>query len=151
MARSINRDRMFLLTKSIEVQVLRAATVGGYNDEGLWEAGTRLPVTIKANIQPLKAAQTLLLTPSERTKEWINIWTKDVIYKMEEGQYVKERDNPDNLNVMATGHPWEADLVVYDRKTYKVMGISKYRMGVLDHYHALAALDSPTTEGQELS
>lgn len=120
--------RLFRLTKYVDLVITRASGKAAISDTtGLPTPATTAPVTIQANIQPFKLSQTKMLEAAERTKEWINVYSEDEIRKMKEG---------------AGG--WDADRFTYNDKKYKVMEVENYRMGVLNHYHARAALDSPT-------
>ncbi len=126
MARGINR--LFTLTKYIALDLSRSVGVGTTSPTtGKYIPASRTTVTIDANIQPMKFAQTLMMESGQRTKEWVVMWSTSEIKKAQEG----------------TGG-WEADTFVWNNKTYKVMAVESFRMGVLDHYHAKAALDSPT-------
>lgn len=128
MPRRINRgEKFFSLTGHINLEVRRSLGGGDYNDDGIWVPSQKKIVTIRANVQPFNTSQTLLLPEADRTKEWIHVRSPDQIIKMEEGE-----------------NGTEADVFIYFGKVYKVMALRVYRMGVLDHYHAHAALDSPT-------
>lgn len=129
MARGISR--LFSLTKYVDLVITRSIGKGDYSDvTGKYVEAQTKEVEIKANIQPMKASQTLLLPESDRTKEWLNVWSQSEIRKMQEGD-----------------GGWDADTFIYNKKKYKVMGVSTYQMGVLDHYQAKACLDSPTPRG----
>lgn len=129
MARHISRQHT--LTNYTRLDLYRSIGSGDYSDKtGEWVPSPRVKKQIKANVQPMKHSQTLLMQESERTKEWINIRTQDEIRKASEGS-----DGND------------ADVVIYCGKQFKVMGVSAYRMGVLDHYHAIAAFDGKTAIG----
>lgn len=133
MARGINK--MFTLTRKVTLNINRASGAGDYSDTtGSWIPASPTTVPIEANVQPFKPSQTLMLAESERTREWLNIWSQTEIKKMVEG---------------AGGN--DADTFTYNNKFYKVMTVQTYKMGVLDHYKATAALDSPTPIGVDLN
>lgn len=133
MARGINR--LFTLTNYVSLPVNRAISKGEYDDEtGKFVPANYQHVIVQANIQPFKASQIFMMTDTERTKEWINIWSTDELRKSEEGY---------------GGH--DADTFTYFGKPYKIMNVRMYKMGVLEHYHAQAALDSPTPRGTNLN
>lgn len=135
MARGISNNRMFTLTGYIDLEIIRPSGKGEYDDD----SGKFIPAEneeapiIRANVQPFKASQTFMMTDTERTKEWLNVWSPDPIRKMKEGV-----------------GGWDADKFIYDGQTFKVMNVRKYKMGVLDHYHAQACLDSPTPIGVDV-
>lgn len=133
MARGINR--LFTLTNYITLPIYRATGKGDFDDlTGKYIPSTIEQIAIEANIQPFKASQVFMLPEAERTKEWLNIWSVDEIRKAEEG---------------TNGH--DADTFEYFGKPYRVMNVRPWKMGVLDHYHAQAALDSPTPRGKDLN
>lgn len=131
-ARGINPNRMFELTGWIDLELISPEGKGDWDDvTGKFIPAPEIdPVIIKANVQPFKASQTFMLPEAERTKEWVNVWSPNEIKKMREG--------PDG---------WDADKFVYEDNIYKVMAVRKYKMGVLDHYHAQAAKVSSTARG----
>ena len=130
MTRHINRQ--FTLTNYTKLDLYRSVGSGDYSDAtGEWVPSPRSKLKIEANVQPMKHSQTLQMQEAERTKEWINIRSKDEIRKAAEGS-----DGND------------ADVIIYCGKQFKVMGVCVYRMGVLDHYHAIAAFDGKTAIGE---
>ena len=125
MPRAINK--FFSLTKKVEL-ILTRRGAGEYSDTtGKHIPATPTEVTIEANVQPMKFSHVMMMDSAQRTKEWLNIWSVFEIKKMKEG----------------TGG-WDSDTFMWEGKKFKVMDVQYYRMGVLDHYHAKAALDSPT-------
>lgn len=112
----------FLLTGKTTLTIKRQGA-GSYVN-GRWVDGTTVTPapTITANVQPANTRDLLLLPESERTKEWVKVYTSDVIRTMNEG---------------AGG--WAADEFTWNGYVYKVMRVKRYQMGVLDHYMALAA------------
>ena len=130
MSRGITK--MFTLTRKITLNINRTSGSGSYSDtNGSWVPASTTVISVEVNVQPFRASQTLLLPESERTREWVNIWSQSEIKKMKEG---------------SGGN--DADTFTYNNKFYKVMSVEYYRMGVLDHYKATAALDSPTPGGK---
>ena len=111
----------FTLTGSEQVEVVRRGQEVVVKGR-IQHPPTEGVFTIKANIQPLKYTDLQQLPESDRTKEWIKIFTADQIRTMREGD---------------GGH--NADIVRWDNYEYEVMKCKRYRMGVLDHYVALAA------------
>ena len=110
----------FQLTKTVEVKVIRR--FGDYV-KGRWVEGDGEPITVKANVQPLKFHEILQLPESERTREWIKLYTTYDIISEEEGS--------------ETGK--SPDIVVWNGFRYRVMRIRSYKMGVLNHNHVLCA------------
>ncbi|MGL5012988.1 MAG: hypothetical protein ACRC6V_01700 [Bacteroidales bacterium] len=110
----------FLLTKTIPVTLLRY-TQGSYVN-GDWVEGTETQVEIKANIQPLRDEELLLMPESDRSREWYKLYSADEIRIDKQG---------------ANGYT--ADEFIYEGDRYKVMKVKVYRMGTLDHFRALAA------------
>jgi hypothetical protein len=124
----INMPRLFRLTKKISLDIIRSTGKGTYSDTtGLPIPASTIVVPTDVNIHPYTFAETRQLEASERTKEWIHVFSESELRKEKEG---------------AGG--WDADRFTYLGKKYKVMRVESYHMGILDHYHAEAALDSPT-------
>lgn len=110
----------FTLTHFLEVTIRRGSA--GELIKGRWQKGQTTDVVIEANVQPFQYKDIIQLTEADRTKEWIKIYSKDEIRTAKEGD-----------------SGWDADIVLYDGFEYKVMRVRRYSMGVLDHYHAMAA------------
>lgn len=110
----------FQLTRKRPVKVIRYI--------GEWVKGRYVvqdipqDITIQANVQPLRFQEILQLPESDRTKEWLKIYTADTLITAEESDI--------------DGH--EADRIEWEGNIYKVMSQRHFRMGVLDHDHALA-------------
>lgn len=111
----------FILTNSTSVTVLRKGE-GDYDDDGIWVTSTPVELIIEANVQPVQFRDIQMMPESERTKEWIKLYTTEELRTGNEGE-----------------DGWEADLVVWKNETYRVMRSRRYDMGVLDHVHVLAA------------
>ena len=110
----------FILTHSTEVTIYRKGK-GGYVD-GRWEEATEQEVKIQANVQPIKFTDLQMFPESDRTREWIVLYSVSDIRTANEG---------------TSG--WEADEVSWNGNRYKVMKANKWVMGVLDHVEAYAA------------
>jgi len=110
----------FSLTNKVSVTVRRKGK-GDWVD-GEWITSPDTLVTIEANVQPVQFKEIMMMSESERTKEWIKLYSVDELRAGMEGP-----------------GGWEADIVVWEGLTYRVMKSRKYVMGVLDHYHAMAA------------
>lgn len=119
--------RLFSLTKKVSL-VLKRGAKGSYSDTtGKFVKGTSTQVTIQANVQPLKYSEVMMEEGADRTREWVAVFSSSEIRKSKEG---------------ANG--WDADTFTWNNDTYRVMSVCHYQMGILDHYHAKAALDSPS-------
>lgn len=112
----------FTLTKTIPVTVFREGKPTVV--KGRPVPGPETEFTIQANVQPFNFKDLQLLPESDRTKEWIKLYmaTPDLIRTTREGS-----------------DGYAADEVVYAGQRYKVMRIRSYRMGTLDHTHAIAS------------
>lgn len=115
------------------VTLLRPSAEGDFSDTtGKWvPSATNSNVPIKCNVQPFKASQTLMLAESDRTKDWLNIWSESEIRKSQEGE---------------GGH--EADTFLWHGTTYKVM---KVKIWDGYHYHAQACALGKTPIGIDLN
>lgn len=116
----------FLLTKKVPV-VIKRRIQGSYVN-GDWVEGTVSDVPIEANVQPVKPHELMQFPESERSKEWLKIYSADEIRSQVEG----------------TGG-WDADEFVWESMedgksyTFKVMKVYRFKMGVLDHWKGWAA------------
>jgi len=111
------RKPRFLLTRTVPVVVQRR--VKGSYVKGAWVEGDTLEITRHVNIQPLKPSEILMLPDADRTKEWYQLYCAEDLRTMLE-------------NV------WDADEFEWQGGKYKVMRVSNFAMGVLDHYSAQA-------------
>ena len=110
----------FRLTGYVGLKVLRKSP--SYRDRyGNWVEGGVEEIEIKANVQPLGYRDSLLLPESERTKASIKIYSAEEILGAREG---KEATDADEVE-------WEGYL-------WKVFRVHNYKMGVLNHYKAIA-------------
>lgn len=110
----------FQLTKSMKITVERALP-GDFDENGRWQEGTRFSMIVDANVQPAKGYDLMIVKESDRSEEWIKIYTREELFTLYEG-----------LNGR------EADVVIYDGKRYQVKNAKPYKMGVLNHTRALA-------------
>ena len=118
---SLKTKPAFLLTKQIEVTLVRSSE-GGYVS-GTWVDGIKEESQFLANVQPLRKGTELMSIPeADRTRELIKLYTTTECYPVVEGDA-----------------KLKADLIVYDNKTYEVLSVSSYKMGILDHYRVVAA------------
>lgn len=108
------------LTGIIDITITR--TVGGSYVKGGWVKGVPTTLTVKANVQPvLKGTDTLLVPEADRSKEMIKVYTTSPLLQRKEG-----------------ASPNEGDRISYDGKTWEVMKVISYKMGVLDHFKSIA-------------
>jgi hypothetical protein len=116
----------FLLTKKVPV-ILKRRAQGSYVD-GDWVEGGTSDVTIDANVQPVKPHELMQFPESERSKEWLKIYSADEIRSQVEGVGGWDADE----------FQWESmeDGKLY---TFKVMKVYRFKMGVLDHHKGWAA------------
>ncbi len=115
----------FLLTNKIPVSIERRGQ--GYWDFGEWVEGEPITVIREVNIQPLKPSEILQMPEADRTREWYKVYCAEDLRTMQEGV-----------------GGWDADEFTFDGHVYKIMKVSKYQMGILNHWKALAARVSPT-------
>ena len=111
----------FQLTNTIQVKVIRKI---GEWVKGRWVT-TDIPheFLIKVNLQPLKYQEIIQMPEADRTKEWIKVFTTDLLVTAEESD--------------TTGN--EADIIEWEGNHYKVMSQKHWVMGVLNHKCAYAA------------
>lgn len=110
---------LFLLTGREELTLLRREP--DTYVMGRPVKGAVVEVAIEANIQPLGYRDTMMLPESDRTKEWVKVYSASAIralLEVEDG--------------------WAADEFEWENKKFKVMKSHRYNMGVLDHYVAHA-------------
>lgn len=110
----------FLLTKTVPITVYRK-TQGSYVN-GIFVPGTETQITRNVNIQPVKPSEIMMMPESERTKEWYKIYCAEDLRTLQEG---------------ASG--WSADEFIWQGYRYRVMKVSVWNMGTLNHYKAWAA------------
>lgn len=113
---------LFRLTNSTSVKVVRPSVTTYVNGRPV--EGTPTEYTVQANVQPLKPYELMLLPETDRTKEWIRLYS----------------DLDQDIRPAKEGEEgWEADSVEWNGFVYKVMKQETWQMGVLDHYKTYAA------------
>ena len=123
----------FNLTGSVELTFLRPDGKGRYVDGEYVKSSTLRQTILKANVQPLKYTDLMILPEADRTSEWIKIY--------------HSFDEPFHLRTMQEGSH-EADIVIWEDKYFKVMKAKHYRMGILDHVCVYAAREPLSAESQ---
>lgn len=117
----------FSLTGKVTITVIRQT---GSWVRGRWVEDDGVDVEIEGNIQPLKFHEIQQLPESDRTKEWIKLYTTDQIYTAEESSEAGR----------------SADVLIWNGKRFKAMKARRYQMGVLDHVHVLCAREPISAE-----
>ena len=107
----------FLLVKKTPLTLFRSSQ-GSYVD-GEWVEGSESNVDIEANVQPFSDYQYMILPESDRTKQWVWVFTSSEIRTLKEGS-----------------GGWAADEFVWNGERYKVMKTQRFQMTVQDHYEA---------------
>lgn len=110
----------FQLTRHTTVTCLRK-TPGEYV-KGKYVEGFEVPFTIEANVQPTKMQEILQMKESDRTRDWITVYSASELQTLEQGDDGKK-----------------ADIVQWEGKLWEVVKVKHYKMGVLDHYKAVCA------------
>lgn len=111
-----------LLPLTGQIDIVVTSSSGGSYVKGAYVKGAPTSRTIKANVQPvMKGTDTLILPESDRSKEIIKIYTTEPLLSRKEGVA-----------------PNEGDLVSYDGKTFEVMKVIEYKMGILNHFKSIA-------------
>lgn len=117
---SLSPPLLLPLTGSINIVVTSSGQ--GTWVKGAYKKGTSTQKTIPANVQPvMKGTDTLLVPEGDRSKEIIKIYTEYELKSRTEG-----------------GSSNEADIVEFNGRTYEVMRVISYKMGILNHYKAIA-------------
>lgn len=109
----------FLLVKKTPLTIFRT-TQGSYVN-GEWVEGTETTVDIQANVQPLNDYQYMILPESDRTKQWVWVFSSSELRTLKEGS-----------------GGYAADEFVWNNERYQVMKTQRYQMTVQDHYEAKA-------------
>lgn len=109
----------FQLTHSIPVEVKRFSP--GVYVKGVWQDGVAEVIPIFANVQPLKGHELVTMPESDRTKDWIKLYTVTPLYPVKEGE-----------------ESHSGDVVMWEGNEYQVVKVFPYKMGVLDHIKVLA-------------
>lgn len=110
----------FTRTGFVNIPIIRRLQ-GEYVD-GDWVAGGLEEIIIKCNIQPLKPNELMMLPESDRTRDWLKVYSASELRKAQEGT-----------------NGWDADEFVWQGYRYMIMKQENYAMGVLDHWKAYAA------------
>lgn len=107
------------LNGMVDVKVSRR--FGGSYVNGNWVKATPTTITITANIQPvMKSTDTMLLPEGDRSKEAIKVYTTTPLYQRKEG-----------------ANPIDGDIISWDGKSFEVIKVISYKMGILDHHKAM--------------
>lgn len=107
----------FTLTGSVQLSLLRGEPDKVVNGRPV--KGETEDLEIKANVQPLSFREVMQLPESERTKDWIKIYSPEMIRTLKEGEH-------------------QADVVLWQDEQWRVMKCHSYKMSILDHYVAHA-------------
>lgn len=119
MSLGISPPLLLPLNGQVEITVNRSS--GGTWVKGVYRPNASAPVVIKANIQPiLKSTETMLMPEGDRSKEMIKVYTVAPLIQRTEGV-----------------SPLQGDTFVFDGKTWEVMKVISYKMGVLDHFKSI--------------
>ena len=110
-----------LLPLNGQVSITVTRKVGGEYVNGAWVKPSPTNLTIIANIQPItKSTEVALLPEGDRSKEVIKLYTTSQLFQRREGS-----------------SPIEGDLISWDGKSFEVLKVVRYQMGVLDHFRAV--------------
>jgi len=101
----------FSLTHTTAVTILRKSGKGDYDDDGNWVEAVPQEIVIEANVQPTPRHEIEIMVEADRTKEWITLYSVSEIR---------------TANEAANG--WDADEVVWDGYTFKVMKSQHWKM-----------------------
>lgn len=116
---------MFLLTGKVDLDLLRYP-LPTYEKGKLVEAAPTI-VRIKANVQPMsKSTGTQFLPEESRAKRAVIVWSASEIKQKIE------------YNIQQ-----KADRFFWEGEEYEVIRSVRYRMGILDHYEAVAVVVDP--------
>lgn len=110
----------FQLTKTIPIVVERAVP-GHFDEHGRYIDGLRESIDMKANVQPANGWDLRIFPESDRTEEWIKLYSVETTFTLYEGTDQRP-----------------ADYIIYDNRRFIVKNVKPYKMGVLDHTKALA-------------
>lgn len=117
---SMRTQPNFLLTKLVDA--VRVRYLSGDYVDGVWQVPTPVTTTIKINIQPLRGSELMSMPESDRSREWVKVYTTEDIRGIQEG--------------VAALQP---DRIIWDGREFEVSKVSTYKMGVLNHTKAIAA------------
>lgn len=119
----------FRFTGFVMLPVTRRSK-GDYVD-GEWVEGAPTVLSIKCNVQPLKPSELMVLPESDRTREWLKVYSAEELRTAQEGE-----------------GGWDADEFIWNGYKYRVMKDYNFQMGVLDHWKAWAARVPVTPDEQ---
>lgn len=111
---------LFKFTGFVNLPVKRAEQ--GFWEDGDWVDGVFTEILVKSNVQPLKPHEIMTLPESERSRDWLKVYSAERLRAAQEG---------------ASG--WDADEFEWNGYTYRIMKEYNFQMGVLDHWKAWAA------------
>jgi hypothetical protein len=115
----ISPPLLLTLNGQVEIEVNRSS--GGTRIKGVYKPNLPTAITMQANIQPiLKSTDTMLMPEGDRSKEMVKVYTTEALIQRTEGV-----------------SPTQGDTFVFDGKTWEVMRVVGYKMGVLNHYKAI--------------
>lgn len=119
MSLGISPPLLLPLNGQVEITVNRSS--GGTWVKGVYRPNTSAPVVMKANIQPvLKSTETMLMPEGDRSKEMIKVYTVAPLVQRTEGV-----------------SPLQGDTFVFDGKTWEVIRVISYKMGILSHFKSI--------------
>lgn len=123
------------LIKMHDLSIIRTTSQGDYSDTtGLWIPPSTENITVKASVQPLRVARTVVETESNHTQSWLSVWSSSELRKDKEGE-----------------NGWICDKFVWEGYTYKIMEVSPWRAGFMDYHYAKAVMESYTPTGTDLN
>lgn len=111
---------MFLLVGKVCLEIYRVSK--GTYVKGIYQEGQKVVRKIQANVQPMKMEEIMLLPEAERGKEALRIYSASELRAPREG----------------TTDAYDSDQFEWEGDTYRIMKVQRYKMGVLDHYKAIA-------------
>ena len=115
MSLGISPPLLLPLNGQVEITINRSS--GGSWVKGVYRPNATTPLVIKANIQPvLKSTETMLMPEGDRSKEMVKVYTTVPLVQRTEG-----------------ANPTQGDTFVFDGKTWEVMKVISYKMGILNH------------------
>lgn len=116
---NVKKRKMMNLTGRVPLKLYRSSGGGIVDFE--WVENLKYEVDIEANIQPFKAYELYQMSESERKRVWLKVYSESEIKGLIDGD---DAHKPDEFE-------WDGD-------RYMVTKVFPYKMGVLDHYKAIA-------------
>lgn len=114
-----NKHRMMNITGRVPLVLHRS--VGGQIIDYVYVESAKVEVDIEANVQPFKPYEIYQMPEALRTREWVKLYSGDEIRGFEDGDDAKKGDE----------FEWQDKWYVVDK-------VINYKMGILDHYKAIA-------------